>query len=256
MITPGVTVEHERTLLDAVDALTRPRTVANWQGARLVRRVDPPLLGLLYEAVASDVGGTGSGKPAQERVPLDIGALELHREIASRVRSWVEDLGGRVGRDIPPQESLRAWYVLFNAQPYSSVLANDYRVTLEGWVHQIESKIDPPRRIEIGEREAVPCPECGASFVLNGHVRLDGEVDPNEAEQVRALAVFELGTLEESFAACAVCGARWVGVGRLRALRIAIDDAEASRAAEQPKPYTDELLYGRRAATDPTEGVE
>jgi hypothetical protein len=231
MITPGVSTDAQKSLRDLVDDLTRPRTVANWQGKRLVRRTDAPLLEMLHDAVASNVGGTGSGAPGRERVPLDLGALELFGAIDERVRAWLADLDARPGKDVSPTQSLQTWHVLWSANTANAALEPQFRTVLERWVVEIGQVLDPPRRIELGGSEPVPCPKCGEEWVLNGSQRLNGTVDPNDAAWARAVAVYEHGTLDESFAACAACGARWEGVLGLRALRVAIDDAEAAEAA-------------------------
>jgi hypothetical protein len=54
---------------------------------------------------------------------------------------------------------------------------------------------------------------------------------PNDIEMVRALNVVEGDTLDESYAMCKACKTVWMGVGRMRDLRIAHDDRE--RAKEQ-----------------------
>src|SRR5690606_35776468 len=94
----------ENRLLDAVDALTKRRTVVNWIGdgerRRMVSRQDDALLDLLADAVASNLGGHGSGRPARERVPVDFAALALLERISDTVRAWVGSLGGKAGRDV------------------------------------------------------------------------------------------------------------------------------------------------------------
>jgi hypothetical protein len=233
-IKPGVTTNVERSLADLVDDLTRPKTVANWQGKRLARRVDPPMLDALQEAVASNVGGTGSGKPGRERVPLDLGALDLIGAIDERVRAWLDELGARPGRDVTTTQALRSWFVLWSAGEKAH--ERQLRAVLEGWVASVGHVLDPPRRIELGGSDPVPCPRCGEEWVLNGHRRLgDDEVDVNEAAWARAVAVYEHGSIEESFAACAACTTRWEGVDGMRALRIEIDDAEAARKVAEVK---------------------
>lgn len=237
MITPGVNVERPATLLDALDVLTLPRRVANWQGMKLVHRTDPPLLEVLEAAVGNSVGGSGgSGRPASERTPVDVAAVELHERITREARKWLAGLGGRAGRDVSPSQMLRSWYVLHLAQPWGDVVEHDYKKALEGWAREILAVVDPPRRLELGKTgEPIPCPECGAEYVRNGTERLDGSIDPNDETISRALAVYEKGLLEECFAQCAVCLTRWDGEFGVRALAFDAEAIAAAKAADEER---------------------
>jgi len=100
-------------------------------------------------------------------------------------------------------------------------LDDRYAAIVEGWEHQIRDKLQPPTRIEI----TAPCPVCGQEWINVGLKRPDGSDDPNDIEMVRVLNAIERKTLEDSYAMCQACSTVWAGVGRMRQLRGAIDDA-------------------------------
>jgi len=217
-------------LLLAVDALTRPVVVAQWQGEvgerTIFKRTDEPLLVQLRLAIHNNIGGSGGGKQARERTPLDVGAFALFEDIDGRVRSWLSDLGGRVGKDLTTEAVLRAWYVLWSAGPHRSLLVERYTDMLEGWAQQIKDKLDPPAQIEI----TAPCPVCGVEWLNVGLKLPDGSDDPNDVERLRVLAAVERENMDDSFAMCKSCNRVWRGVGQMRALRIAMDDRESASA--------------------------
>lgn len=215
----------------ALDRLTKPRQVAEWQGdgdsRTIFKRLDPPLLDWLREAIANNVGGSGGGKQARERTPLDVGAFTLYEDIDGRVRSWMLELGARPGNDLSPAQVLRSWYVLWNQYTPSEPIVLAYANTLDGWVQRIEDVIDPPKRIEI----TAACPMCGQEWMNIGLKLDDGTDDPNDVERVRVLVAVERENMHESFAMCRACDRVWTGTGEMRRLRIALDDAEATRHA-------------------------
>ena len=216
-------------LLDTLDVLTKPTHVAEWQGdgdqRRIFKRTDPPLLERLQAAIVSDTGGNGSGKAARERAPLDIGALTLFDGIDGRARSWLDELGARPGKDVTLTQVLRSWYVMWSAMNPSDGLAGSYLNVLDGWVTAIEDVLSPPTRIEI----MAACPVCGGEWMNVGLKLANGDDDPNDIERVRVLAAVERETINESYALCRWCDHVWKGVGAMRLLRIAIDDAEAAK---------------------------
>ena len=215
-------------LLDVLDKLTKPQTVATWQGADIVRRTDPPLLDWLEDAIAADAsGGNGGGKQARERTPIDVGAFTLYEDIDGRVRSWVGDLGGKPGKGLTPAQMLRSWYVLWNSGIHSEGITRAYLSILEGWVRAITDILDPPKRIEITS----PCPVCGQEWVNIGLKLPDGRDDPDDVERVHVLIAVERESIRESFAMCRACDRVWMGTGGMRVLRIALDDAENARSA-------------------------
>lgn len=220
----------ERTLLDAVDDLSLPRRTANWVDGALVHRTDPPLLEDLRDAIGSNIGGSGGGKQARERTPIDLAAFQVYERIDGTIRAWLADLGARPGKDVLPERALRSWYVLWSARAANAVLEPRFRVILDGWADEIRDKLDPPNRIEI----TAPCPVCGQEWKNIG-LKLDtGEDDPDDVERVRVLNAVERESLSDSYAMCSACGTVWFGVSRMRELRIAIDDAEKAREPACP----------------------
>lgn len=221
----------ENNLLKALDALTKPQRIAQWQGEgedrKIFKRLDPPLLDWLQEAIGNNIGGGGGGKPARERAPMDFGAFTLYEDIDGRVRSWLHELGAKPGKHVTPTQMLRTWYTLWNAQIHTDSLNSAYASILEGWEDAIKDKLDPPKRIEITS----PCPACGAEFVNVGLKLADGSDDPDDVERVRVLNAVERERIEDSYAMCAACNRVWLGVPQMRALRIAIDDAETAKLA-------------------------
>lgn len=235
-------VEARDALIAAVESLTAPKTVANWQGKKLTHRNDPPLLDVLRTAIGSNLGmGGGGGKLGFERSSIDPVAFALYEEIDGRVRSWLGELDAKVGKDVGPAQMLRSWLTLWNATHHEPADHDRRRRIIDSWSTRIDAIIDPPRRVEIGESgKPVPCPACGEDYVLTGHTGSDGEVDLDEAAWARALAVYERGRLEDSYAACGACGARWDGEPGMRWLRILIDEAEA--ATRSATPATDSAV--------------
>lgn len=223
--------EARDALVAAVEALTAPQTVATWQGGKLRSRTDPPLLDALRAAIGSTVGmGGGGGALGSERNSIDYAAFTLFEQIDGRARAWMLEMGAQVGKELTPSQVLRSWITLWNATHHEPADHDRRRRVVDRWADAIENVIDPPRRIDLGGTTPVPCPACGEEYVLNGHKRLDGAVDQDEAAWARALAVFERGRLEDSFAACGACGVRWEGENDMRWLRVLIDEAEATRA--------------------------
>lgn len=193
----------------------------------LVRRVDPPLLERLRLAVVSNLGGNGGGKQARERTPMDVGAFTLYEDIDGRIRSWLSELGERLPASATAAEAIRRWYVLWLSSSRAEAASFDRARTIDAWTAQIRDKLDSPKRIEI----TAPCPSCGEEWVNIGLKLEDGSDDPDDVERVRALAAVERETIDDSYASCAACRTVWMGVGRMRALRIAIDDAESAAKA-------------------------
>ena len=220
---------EENDLLTAVDALSKPQRVAQWQGEgesrKIFKRLDPPLLDWLQEAIGSNIGGGGGGKQARERVPMDFGAFTLYEDIDGRIRSWMAELGATTGKNVTPAQMLRTWYTLWNAQTHTDSLNNAYAGIMEGWAQAIKDKLDPPKRIEITS----PCPACGREWVNVGLKLMDGSDDPDDVERVRVLNAVEREKIEDSYAMCSACNRVWLGVPQMRTLRIAIDDAEAAK---------------------------
>jgi hypothetical protein len=207
-------------LLDAVDALTKPVTVAEWisDGDRrtLFRRTDPSLLEQLAARVGSSLPpSAGSRTSSRALVPIDVGALTLLEEIDGMVRSWLLDFGARPGRLVSTGEALRSWFVFFQAGQREPEVVSRHEGRVWGWVQQIEDVVDPPTVEEVTR----PCPSCGVRRTVQG----SGE----DAVSVSALrAVWRASGAAASFAECRACGRKWLGLSGMRALRVAIDDVE------------------------------
>jgi hypothetical protein len=223
-------------LLVAVDALTKPQQVVEWQEAvpekgierAIKKRTNPPLLDWLALSVANNLGGGGGGKPARERTPIDIAALTLYESIDERVKSWLAELGAKPGKNVTPTQVLRSWYALWIGGHHNDGIERAYTSVLEAWEQRILDILDPPKRIEI----TAPCPACGQEWHNLGLKLEDGTDDPDDAERVRVLNAVERATLQDSYAMCTACNRVWAGVSQMRQLRIAMDDAEAARLAQ------------------------
>lgn len=185
------------------------------------RRVEASLLDQLRDSVASDKGQGGGRKPGREQVPIDVAALVLYELIDGRVRAWLGELGAQPGKDVTPDQALRTWYVLWSAGQHVDGLEDRYKTVIESWKQQILDKLQPPKRIEL----MAPCPLCGKEWMNIGLKLADGGDDPNDVERVRVLSAVERESLEDSFAICQACDTVWLGVSRMRQLRIEIDDA-------------------------------
>lgn len=214
-------------LRQSVDALTKPVAAVEWveaDGKRVIfRRTDQPLLEQIRAAISSDIGGGGGGKPARERTPMDIGAFTIHETIDGRVRSWLEDCGGRAGKDLTPGQVLRTWYTLWTAQRREPGIVGAFTNIIDGWVAQIRDHLDPPNPIEL----RWPCPLCGVEWRSTG--------EGAGMDTSRVLWAMERETLEESYGVCRACTKVWRGVSQMRQLRILIDDREAARIESEAR---------------------
>jgi hypothetical protein len=218
----------------AVDALThevhRVEIIRSDDAKKSVvfKRTDAPLLEQLRAAISNMIGAGSGGKLARERTPLDVAAFSLYELIDGRVRSWLLDAGATASKESSAGEVLRAWFAKWQSLNPNSGLVARHESIVRGWEQQIRDILDPPKRIEITQ----PCPVCHVEWVNVGLRLPDGRDDPEDIEFVRVLTAVERDNLEESFAICRKCDTVWLGVSRMRALRIALDDAEATRRAE------------------------
>lgn len=213
-------------LLTAVEALTKPVHTAFMQhevegtdrNARtegIVKRTDPSLLEQLRAAITSDIGGgAGSAKAARERTSLDVAAFSLYEEIDGRVRAWLLDVGVRPSGKAELGSILVRWFILWKQKRLEDATVHAHQLVLERWASSIRDLLDPPVKQEITS----PCPSCGAMWATVGR----GE----ETESVRALWAVWREDPDESYGLCRSCDKVWRGVGMMRTLRIAIDDAE------------------------------
>ena len=225
--------DHELTaterMLNALDALSKPQHIAQWQGEgeerKIFKRTDPPLLDWLHDAIVSNMGGSGGGRQARERTPMAVGAFTLYEDIDGRVRSWMVEEGAKPGKDLTPTQILRSWYTLWVGHNPTDHLRDAYSNIMEGWADAIRDQLDPPKKIEI----TAPCPICRQEWINIGLKLADGSDDPDDVERVRVLVAVERENINESYAMCRACEKVWLGVLNMRWLRIAIDDAEAAK---------------------------
>ena len=223
------TVNPIHELRDAVDALTKPVVVGVFQrevestdrNARpegIRRREDECMLEQLRHAISNSLGaGGGAGKSARERTPLDVGAFTLYEDIDGRVRSWLSEAGKDAAAHSTPGEALRAWFAVWTRYEQPDGLVHSFANILHGWKQAIDDILDPPTKQEI----TAPCPVCGQMWVTVGK----GE----DQESVRALWAVWRENQDLSFGTCRACDKVWHGVGMMRKMRIAIDDAEQAR---------------------------
>lgn len=227
-------------LLDVVDRLTieHIQTTKLDDGTNHYERHDG-LIKQLRNAIASDLGGTGSaGKDPRERIPLDADAMlkyeQLETAIGARFKEMCQGIPGLL-----PEDNLRAWFVAFmNAYRAGDITETGYldevRI-LETWARVVTEKLDPPTPLELFDKDGQPevCPECGAGWyelILNSG-RLNRAVMDREGvvhtfwyekERRVALTAFcspgESGALTASFVRCGCCNHVWLGARDIRHL--------------------------------------
>lgn len=232
--------EHDHEWQPVVDRVSRERTgefSCPWcgvttsdpgrvpEGTRLVRRTDEPLLDQLEAAVASSLGKSATTGSSRSSVPIDVGALQLVGAIDERARAWLLELGANPGRRVSLRELVSSWLVLFSAGRHEDATVDNYRRVLDGWEGSIRDTLQPKKRLEL----TAPCPVCGQEFMNVGLKLADGRDDPNDVEMVRVLNAVEAESLDESYALCRACDEVWLGVSRMRQLRILIDEAQEVR---------------------------
>lgn len=230
-----------------VQLLTSPIRNAFWQdpeveGDQRVLRTTfaPSLLDQLDASIGSG-GGTGAGGVGEKRTRniLDSAAVELLTEIKAGIGSlWTEEYRGRDRKiyTIPPKILLNDWFRLYARRvtregfvPEEHEGQRQLRI-LRGWVNSIESKFDPPRKIEL----MVQCP---------GLVEVDGlwhdcqERFYFDAAGDRSSAVVASVTSGgQVYISCKVCKSSWHGSRELeelgRALGLDVAAALTALAAE------------------------
>lgn len=146
----------ENELLDAVDALTLPRTTkipqANEAGIWCISEVEHTAR--LAHLRAAIVGGIGShaGGSGEDRLPFDAGALALYTEIESAVSAWYVSLTGK-SVHLLPETTLRQWYLAFDNAYRAGQVPDEERFVrtqlLGRWAKQIDGKFEPRKRIEL-----------------------------------------------------------------------------------------------------------
>lgn len=213
----------QNDLLDAVDALSLPRTSkvmqSNDAGIMCVTTINhDPRLQHLRSAI---VGGIGShaGGSNEPRLPFDAGSLALYTEIETAISTWFVDLMQKPVY-LTPEQTLRQWYIGFHDAYLKGAVTDEeryeYTKTLRKWAHQIDSKFDPPRKLEL----MAPCPECGERHAF----------DPKSGDLMPALIVeyHEEGsqTVVNAMVSCRSCEAVWPGDSGCRSVAWSIEQME------------------------------
>lgn len=220
-------------LLDTVDALTKQHDEMVHDGDRYRYVKQDALLAQIRDAMYGDLGRTSSGRSSgADRSILVLEAFTLYEDIAGRVEGWHRKLTGERKR-ATVEDTLRAWYVAFNAKENEPHRVEHAVVELRRFADRIRGFFDAPRTKEISG--ACPVDECGYEYALSA----DG------AMQTALFAVYREG--DDPYVECRRCGAVWSGdstllqLGRylgatvnedeLRELGVALDaEADQERA--------------------------
>ena len=248
-----MSTDHDRTLLDAVDALTTPVVIARFTGTdhdhewldlvrptthderaaakrakrklgrtfrlgelwcpwcdlvvserpefeperRLSRHDELPLLEQLEARIRTTLGDAGTKGANTGGSPIDIAAFTCAQKIGRDVRGWIEQLGGRTGKDLTLTQLLRSWYMLRIGGVNTSEDDDRYRAVLEKWRTTVMDILDPPEQIPY---RGQACPLCGESRAVR-----DSE---GVTEDMVALWVFLRPAYREegSYGLCKACG--------------------------------------------------
>lgn len=147
---------EENELLEAVDALTNPRTTkitqSNEAGIWCISDVDhTPRLQHLRESIVGGIGSHGGGS-GEDRLPFDAGALALYTAIENEISDWYVALTGQPVH-FTPEKTLRQWYIAFDNAHRAGTIRDEQRdertAQLRGWANQIDGKFDPRKQIEL-----------------------------------------------------------------------------------------------------------
>lgn len=199
------------SLLDAVDALTKPRITKMDRSKNGIRCVGEtvthePLLEWLNTAIAGAVGIGGSKALASQRNPIDADALYKFVLISNAIKDWARLAKSEIVKD-DPGATLRKWFVAQQSRPYEEASEAFYSKHMWAWVKQIESKITPMKVADLPD----PCPICAATSWWN----------PSTREQYYRPLVIEYPEGEDprdkGVAMCRACATVW-RVGELAEL--------------------------------------
>jgi hypothetical protein len=191
---------------------TPERTVPT---TKVVRREDASLLDQLEEAVGNSLENAGNSKPAAERAPADIAALQLSVDIRAELVKWMGDLGAKPGAGLSLSALLRSWYTF----QLASVHPEDGKIgTLRWWAGRVKGMLEPTNHSEILHI----CPSCEFAFVLTAD------------ERKRALQGTSAATYEDTSVECLVCGSKWTGWEELHRLANATRRLEGQPERESP----------------------
>ncbi len=168
-----MTAKEANTLLDAVDALTKPVRTKVIQEitdketgkTRTVTTtvVLPPLLTQLDEAIRGTIGIGGSSALPNERNALNNDALARFMTISSTIRDWARMVGVTSKPADHPGPLLRQWYVAYKVRPAGLESERFYEGQMTAWAEQIKAMFDPDRIYDLPDA----CPVCGATEWVN-----------------------------------------------------------------------------------------
>lgn len=152
----------DNELLDAVDALTKPRrskVVQSKNGIECISTVEtPPLLTVLDTAIRETMGGAAGGTLKSQQNILDTDALWRFIRITNMVNDWARNQRTTIAKT-DTAATLRAWYVGYAQEDRDPDVDRFYLTHMRAWAAQIEAKMDPPRVADLPD----PCPVCGES---------------------------------------------------------------------------------------------
>jgi len=248
-------------LLEALEALTKPRTTRVMQGndagiTCISTLQHEPLIAMLRNAIAGATGSKGGSSDGALRIPINPAALKLYDEIWRTSGEWFTALTREPIR-ASAELNLSGWFLAFRdargAGDVTGEIEREHTRQLSSWVRQITGLFDPMVVVEVTtayrepitdaygkpkvNRKGEPrvrkttrpaeCPECGERFAF----------DRSTGDRITALVIEyrETGeeTLDTAVATCRYCGATWEGNYRIRMLSYQIDEREkeiASRA--------------------------
>jgi hypothetical protein len=177
-----------------------------------------PLLVQLQEAIGSSqsVVSRGGGDMSTRSV-LDASALMLQTDIEEDLRQlWMTVFApSRKARPVENTRAVRQLMVQVNKLVLDKRIENEelwnVHHIFDSWVHQIETKFDPPVVIEITR----PCPKCHESFVYDEF-----------NDRILAMVVEWRKSFEASSAQCRACGQTWLGQTELRQMRYDLDQLD------------------------------
>lgn len=224
-------------LLDAVDALTKPRMIhttitdddtGEW--LKVHSEEHPPLLILLMEGT----GITRMSPSSNISLPIDADALELWGQIHDLVRLWCRQLDASfVSDDL--LVSIRHWYMAhvnaYRGNKLSEVTDRDVTRMVGGWVRMIETKFDPPERREWTDA----CPAMVPARNIDGDEigwRRCGARRVTAAGEERFAISLNVTTLT---AECCRCHNTWVGERGIMSLRYETNLWALEKAEEEAK---------------------
>jgi hypothetical protein len=183
-------------------------------------RREKPLLTQLRAAAGSNIGATqGGGSAANTKVPVNVGAMDLHDRIRYEAGDMHAELAGVEVGSLLPDRHLSQWLLLFTGrwrqQIASEGEARAAVAKVRGWTSAINDLLDPPYRYPITR----PCPNCQAVR----HAESDGATG-------YALNVIERPNPNDWVIRCRACESEWTGENAARELSMAIDLAEKASA--------------------------